>query len=595
VIYLGTRNSGIYKSINGGISWQPINKGLERAHILSIAVDPEDTDTLYAGVYLSGVYKSTDGGASWQVSNWGVHKFGWKYASQVVIDPQNHEHLLYQTENGLYESFDKGDNWSQLLPEGQCPYRGGGALFSPQDSQTIFFIESGAGGCDAGLYTSSDGGQTWMFIPTDIKSTVHGANLWQDSKGRLLLYVNYWKEMSLLASDDNGATWYLLSAPELECVSFWPILSQASTFLCLTDWNLWKSTNDGKTWRVIFELPSGGDRQHFGVLWNILVSPDDPDKIFVGWNGLFLSINGGRTWSERSSGLGANHLEFVFRPGSGNLYLEDKGTGFLYESTDGGHTWILYADRGWGGAFDASGELLYRLTWQEIITKRNGSNWWTEYDLPGDDSPRSIAAHPSVSGLIYVHLSDDDDSPPYIYYSEDGGLTLNSSIGMANISSGNLFFDHQNSHIIYFAGENEIFKSEDRGETWDWCSHTGESISDFAFRMVIDPRDSGHLYLATHGGGFFVSEDGCQSWKKSNKGLGNLFVHTLAIDFDNPDTIYTGTDSGIYISYNGGQTWGAANEGLLGRLVIYSIMVDPNDTSNVYAATPLGIFKLEGN
>jgi len=166
---------------------------------------------------------------------------------------------------------------------------------------------------------------------------------------------------------------------------------------------------------------------------------------------------------------------------------------------------------------------------------------------------------------------------------------------MANIHVGNLFFDHQNSQIIYFAGDYEILKSEDRGETWDPCPDTGELISGFDSGMVIDPRDSGHLYLATHGGGVLVSEDGCQSWHESNRGLGNLFVNTLAIDFDNPETIYAGTNYGVYISYDGGQTWGEANDGLLGGLVIYSIMVDPNDTRNVYAATPLGIFKLEGN
>jgi photosystem II stability/assembly factor-like uncharacterized protein len=342
--------------------------------------------------------------------------------------------------------------------------------------------------------------------------------------------------------------------------------------------------------------------QHIGVLWNILVPPDDPDKIFVGGNGLFLSTNGGRTWSERSSGLGANRLEFTFRPESGNLYLEDKGNGFLYESADGGHTWVLFADRGWDGAFDASGKVLYRIYRRDnrdfLITRKAGSNWWAEYGLPTDDDKgtNSIAAHPSESGLIYVHLSSSlPPYPPYIYYSEDGGLTFNSSKGMANIHIGNLFFDHQNPRIIYFAGDHEIFKSEDRGETWDLCFNEGEKFSGFDSGMVIDPSDSNNLYLATHGGGVFVSKDGCQSWKKSDKGLGNLFVNALAIDYQNPNTIYAGTNSGIYISYDGGQTWGAANDGLLGGLVIYSIMVDPNDTSNVYAATPLGIFKLEGN
>ncbi len=105
--------------------------------------------------------------------------------------------------------------------------------------------------------------------------------------------------------------------------------------------------------------------------------------------------------------------------------------------------------------------------------------------------------------------------------------------------------------------------------------------------------DSDRLILATRGGGVLISEDGCQSWRYSNMGLGNYFVNTVAIDPENPDTVYAGTDSGVYISFDGGEHWGEASGGLLGALVVYSIVVDPSDPTNVYAATPYGIFKLE--
>ena len=94
--------------------------------------------------------------------------------------------------------------------------------------------------------------------------------------------------------------------------------------------------------------------------------------------------------------------------------------------------------------------------------------------------------------------------------------------------------------------------------------------------------------------------DGCGSWRSSNSGLNSLFVNTVAIDPNHPDTVYAGTDGGAYVSFNGGRTWGEIsddrpwgeiNDGLLGALVIYSIVVDKD--SNVYAATPYGIFKLE--
>jgi photosystem II stability/assembly factor-like uncharacterized protein len=89
-----------------------------------------------------------------------------------------------------------------------------------------------------------------------------------------------------------------------------------------------------------------------------------------------------------------------------------------------------------------------------------------------------------------------------------------------------------------------------------------------------------------------MTANGCQSWRSINAGLGSLFVNSVAIDPNNPNTLYAGTDGGAYVSFDGGQSWGQINDGLLGATVVYSIVVDKD--SNVYAATPYGIFKLEG-
>ena len=108
--------------------------------------------------------------------------------------------------------------------------------------------------------------------------------------------------------------------------------------------------------------------------------------------------------------------------------------------------------------------------------------------------------------------------------------------------------------------------------------------------MALD-LGSSHLYLATPGQGVLISTDNCGSWQPSNNGLSNLFVNTLAIDPNDANKIYAGTDGGAYISFDGGQTWGQVNDGLLGAVVVYSIAVDKE--SNVYVATPYGVFKLE--
>ena len=267
---------------------------------------------------------------------------------------------------------------------------------------------------------------------------------------------------------------------------------------------------------------------------------------------------------------------------------------FIIRTEDGGQTWEESSFRGRGFALDASGEFFYVL-WGNLISKFHlDTNQLEDYPLSyAYLDLEDIAAHPYKEGLVYIVYHQQE--APYVNYSSDSGNSWTAVEGMEHTAGGRLYFDTQGSEIVYLIGNYKNARSEDNGKTWEICPISYTISSSSSSRALIDPEDVNHLYMTTRGYGVLVSEDGCQSWESNNQGLENLFVNTLAIDFENPDTIYAGTDSGIYISYDGGESWGVANEGLLGGLVIYSIVVDPSDTSNVYAATPLGIFKLEGN
>jgi photosystem II stability/assembly factor-like uncharacterized protein len=144
--------------------------------------------------------------------------------------------------------------------------------------------------------------------------------------------------------------------------------------------------------------------------------------------------------------------------------------------------------------------------------------------------------------------------------------------------------------MIFAVGRYHQAFSTDNGVTWQNCGED-VSASQSDTRLALDLGGS-RLYLATPGQGVLVSSDSCGSWQPSNEGLSNLFVNTVAVDPNNPDILYAGTDGGAYISFNSGETWSQINEGLLGTTVVYSIAIDPE--SNVYAATPYGIYQLEG-
>ena len=109
--------------------------------------------------------------------------------------------------------------------------------------------------------------------------------------------------------------------------------------------------------------------------------------------------------------------------------------------------------------------------------------------------------------------------------------------------------------------------------------------------MAVDPRDSDRLLLATLGEGVWISEDGCDTWQKDATGIRGQFVNAVVIDPRQPEGVYAGTDNGAFVSFDGGENWAPINDGLLGALVVYSVAMDAQ--SQVYAATPYGIFRLE--
>jgi photosystem II stability/assembly factor-like uncharacterized protein len=107
--------------------------------------------------------------------------------------------------------------------------------------------------------------------------------------------------------------------------------------------------------------------------------------------------------------------------------------------------------------------------------------------------------------------------------------------------------------------------------------------------MAIDPQDGNHVFVIDNGV-LLESYDSCDT-TETFATAPNTSMNSIAFDPNNSGIIYAGTDSGAYISFDGGQTWGQVNDGLLGATVVYSIVVDKE--SNIYAATPYGIFKLE--
>jgi photosystem II stability/assembly factor-like uncharacterized protein len=543
-------------------------------------MDPRDSKILYAGTQLGGVYKTTDGGLTWQPMNKGIDIQGSEWVAIIVMDAQYSQRLFFTDSRAIFATVDGGRSW-QLVKDVQsnCPHNFVGLVSDPSDGNILYTANWGDNRCQGGVYKSTDSGLTWTI--TNFQSQpqeIRWNTLWIEPNAGQMLYIS--SAGKLWVSNNKGETWMESNPNGCNAMVF--DRQDPLTAYCGNKDQIMNTTDGGKQWSTVGN-PAIGDP-------NVLaISPQDRDTLFIGASGLFTSTDGGVTWILQGSGMSGGRFDLKLYPqNSSTMYAEDTACR-LYRSTDGGRNWEFITDQGCGLTFDAGGELMYRSGWDAFLSSNDAGNTWTKSLFP--QPIHSVVAHPAIPGRVYAIC--EKDVPSCIYVSLDYGQTWHKSTGINKIVNGGMFFSDSSEQRLYVAsGNNQFYASDDFGESWKEFDSGAVLANSETTRLVIDPFESGHLYIATQGKGVLVSTDDGENWQESSNGLGSQFVNTIAIDPKNPDTLYAGTDGGAYVSSDGSQTWGEINDGLLGAVVVYSIVVDKD--SNVYAATPYGIFKLEG-
>jgi photosystem II stability/assembly factor-like uncharacterized protein len=616
--YVGTENAGLYRSVDGGLSWAPIQNGAQSAATLTLVVDPEDSSTIYAGSLFAGLARTSDRGDHWQAITAGDDAPACPGAV-MAMDPQNPQHLYYTTGycdelerdasgsvGELYETMDGGESWT-LAHKYPCPRVLWDLEVSPAGGDVLIGLQAwDTYQCGAGMYKSDNGGETWAF--TDPAEDIPGEVLLDhaiDGQSGAYVYV-HGASGRLFGSTDGGDSWNVIA--DGVCGAFTIDPDDGRTVYCAGPDSVMMTADAGSNWQQIGVFQGLGGTDPIAIA----LSPHDPNTFFVAALGLYVSSDGGSTWALRNGGIGSTILELAIDPEDpAALYLEDYGSGSLQRSYDRGATWELVSDAGERIAFGAGDDTLYRCQGRsgtlvsvrkgypcgeaEFLRSSDAGLTWDTLPLP-TDSPMLLTAHPSRPRTLFSvihHLAEGS----HIFRSEDGGgsweaASVSRPADYASGACTAVVFDHDDGdtgYAISYGGEG--YRTDDAGLNWRSCEYTPSRNSTSPSSAAIDPLDPEHVVVASLGNGVVVSEDGGASWSTSTAGLGSLAVNGVAFDPTNPETIYAATQGGAYVSFDGGETWGPINEGLLGGLVIYSIVVDAE--GNVYAATPLGVFTLE--
>jgi photosystem II stability/assembly factor-like uncharacterized protein len=499
----GGEDSGIYKSTNGGDTWVEItrNNGLPKGIIgkVGLAVSPAKSDRVWAIVEAEdgAVFRSDDGGTNWTrlSEDRNLRQRAWYY-HHIYADPQDPE-TVYVLNVEMWKSSDAGKTFDKMA----TPHPDNHDLWiDPKNPQRM------VQGNDGGGTVSFNGGASWStvynqmtmefyHVTTDTRFPyrVYGAQ--QDNSTLSTVSRSNYAAITSRETVDvgGGESGYIAVRPDNPDIVF-----AGSYGGLITRYDM--STGQAKPINVWPEVtlgwPAKDMKYRFQWTFPIVISPHDPDTLFVGGNHLFKSTDEGQSWEMISDDL--TRAEPHTLEASGGPITKDSTGAETYATIFAFAESPLKKDLYWVGTDDGL-----------IHISRNGGKKWeniTPPDLPEWALISIIEASPHDEKTAYVAATryKSDDFAPYLYKTSDYGKNwtrITNGIEPDHFTRV-IREDPEKKGLLYAGTEVGIYVSYDDGANWERM--TGNlpvvPIHDF----VIKDND---LVVATHGRSFWILDD----------------------------------------------------------------------------------------
>jgi photosystem II stability/assembly factor-like uncharacterized protein len=605
-LYAAAGNRGILKSVDGGANWTSANSGLTAPGVYTLSISGGDPATLYAGtssafgaVNLGPVFRSSDGAATWvsplqqsflrlglpennTCDTWNFH-----YAAitgrqappadqlscyppdnrQLEITLQDYLTALHTFANRRPDAVNFG-----LLPNPRT------LLADPHDPKKVYALTS------RGIFISADGALTWNDANRGFPGAFNVAAIAIDATHPDTLYAGFSFGGRLYKSVDGGLNWDLFSLPGNGGVNALAIDPQNSgTIYAGSSFGLFKSTDAAISWSsreygladanvfsmlvdpqnrgVIYATVGGGSpalykSQDSGTTWVrndlsgmitfgiLAIDPHNPDILYAGGNccngslpALLKSTDAGQTWFPTGLQQLPGRLQIDPRDSNALYAVSGLVGGGVIKSSDGGSTWRS-VNSGLGGSGNnvpqisnlvmdpQAPDTLYciRFSDGQMFKSTDGGASWNPIKTGWDGTlfhALFLVADPQNSGTLYAGTGEFD-------------------CGYFDICPPD-YFDK-----IKAAGGAGMFKSTDGGFNWVRLDTPGAVQGYFGFYSVaIDPRHTSNLYVASdYPSHILRSTDGGETWSVLQTPFKTARVSALAVDGQDPSTLYAGTLGG---------------------------------------------------
>jgi photosystem II stability/assembly factor-like uncharacterized protein len=359
---------------------------------------------------------------------------------------------------------------------------------------------------------------------------------------------------------------------------------------------LFVSTDGGANWSRLAHLGSSTDY----VLDNIAVDPTDPNIIYVAaWSlensggDLFRSKDAGKTWFTLN-GMHGKSLRGLALAASDPKVLVVGALDGVYLSKDQGESWFRITPEGHADlrnfesvAIDPKDpNIIYAGTWHlPWKTSDGGANWKSiKKGLIDDSDVFSIIIDSENPSVLFVSACSG------IYKSEDGGELFRKVQGIPFSARRTrvLQMDPRNHNVVYAGTTEGLWKTMDGGKTFTRMTATNVVIND----VIVDPRDSNRVLLATDRIGLLASNNAAGSFSPTNRGFAHRQVTSLVADPKDSRTYYVGVINdkefgGVFASRDSGSSWQQMSSGLGGRDVF---TLAQTEDGRLIAGTNRGIF-----
>jgi photosystem II stability/assembly factor-like uncharacterized protein len=568
---------GVYKSTDAGKTWKKMGLDLTQ-QIARIVIHPKDPNivmvaaqgALYGRTKERGIYKSTDGGVTWKNvlfvnDRTGCTDLSMDMNNTSIVYASMWEHGRFPWQvisggpgSGLYKSTDGGDHWERM--ENGLPKAMGKMSIAVcrSNSQKVYaLIESDFTNEEQGMYVSDDAGITWSHISSDHRLTQRAwyyIKVFPDPLNENTLYVMSAQSMK---STDGGKTWEDVSSTHGDYHHLWINPSNSNNMIISDDGGSAITFNQGKSW-------SSQDNQPTAQMYRINVDNMFPYNIYGGQqDNSTVKIasralgSGGINNTHWSSSAGGESAFLAFNPDDPEYVMGGSyaGTIEIYDSkakagTNIMESPILYQAR------DAK-EMKYRFTWNApVIWSKHEPNVFyhgAQYLLRTDDM-----------GKTWKEVSPDLTRNEKEKQGKAGVPYTNEGVGGENYGTLSYIAESPFEKGVIYTGSDDglVYFTKDNGAHWQNITPTG--LQECLINSIeISPFDKATAYIATtrykfndHTPGLYKTTDYGKTWTKISNGIPvGAFTRVVREDDTRKDLLFAGTETGLYISWNGGKEW----------------------------------------